>query len=227
MKKGFLALIVFCAIFIVGFVNNIQYKLNEKGCAGSSCHIFKPGFFSIEKEPNLKIKVKPHFTAKQATISAEMIDKQGRIVDFQDATRHKDIILHAPKPGEYKVLVGYKVDEPFWDSLRVNIVSSLINLPTNRFGSFTFKFFPIHPRPSKKSSLIRFILPKAGQVKIFLFDARGKKVKTIYSGVLGIGLHDIYWKTTDHFRRPLKTGKYLCELACDSGKLVQPVYIER
>lgn len=226
MKYGIPGIIIICAILTMGFVKNINYQSNEKGCAGSGCHAYLPGFIRLENQENLKLKVVPEFQGKSSPVSAELRNEQGRIVDFQKTTYQKDFILNAPRPGRYKVLVGYQLKQLYWDSLAVEITHSNINIPTARFGTSTFEFFPLHPNTVKEGAVIRFILPKTSEVEIFLYTSAGKPVTSIFKGNLSEGIHELSWDGKDSQRRSLPPGKYLCELRSGRKKLVQQVFIQ-
>jgi hypothetical protein len=226
MRIGFGLLIFLGSILIIGFVRNTHYKTTNS-CAGSGCHFYLPGFIRMENLENLKIKVIPEFKVNHAAISAELLNEQGQIVDFQKTTYKKEFILNAPRPGKYKILVGYQLSKPYWDSLSTEINSSTINIPTSRYSTSTFDFFPVHPNSIREGAVLRFILPRDSEVEIFLYTASGKPVKQIFKGNLSEGMHGICWEATDDLHRALPPGRYLCELRCGQKKLVQRVFVQQ
>ncbi len=174
---------------------------------------------------NLKILVQPESQLDRRPISAELISSEGRLVDFQKTAAGKPIILNAPKPGLYKVIIGYNLAKAYWDSLSVRVEPSVINLPSSRYSTVSFKLFPMHPTAAKKGTITRFILPHDAQTQVNLFSTAGKKIKTIYQGVLSKGMHALYWETRDDHRRRIPPGSYLCELKSGSQTLVERIYI--
>ncbi len=226
MKLLFFGMIVLMSAVASGFLGNTEFKALKSGCAGANCHQYFPGFVSLKPQNNLKILVEPAAQVNSRFLSAELIDQQGRVVDFQKIAGREQLILNAPKPGKYKVLIGYLLNKPYWDSLSVTVEPSVVSIPTSRYGAVTFKLFPIHPNPARSAVVSRFILSHNSNATLTLYSAAGKKVKTIYNGSLSAGLHTIYWKTRDDFRRPLPPGSYLCELRSGSRKLVERVFIE-
>lgn len=220
-------LIFFCSLLVLALVKNNNYKSNENGCAGSNCHNYLPGFIRLENQENLRLKVLPDFKVKNTAISAELLNEQGQIVDFQETTYQKQFVLNAPRPGRYKVLVGYQMSRLYWDSLTVDLTNSIISIPTSRYGASTFDFFPVHPRAVQDSAVLRFILPHDSEVEILLYTTAGKLVQQIFKGNLGAGIHELGWEAKDDLRHDLPAGKYLCELRSGSKKLVRPVYVQR
>ena len=224
--------IMFIAMVSAGIVLSFaMYSQNinnyAKGCGGSDCHMYKHGVIRWHLLENLQVQIVPRFTKKKIPIAAEMYDVRGRMVDYQSGKTRNGVVLNAPRPGRYRVMVGYLYGIPLWDSLWVTIPRSGMNIPTTRYGSGTFQFFPVHPTVAKRSSLLRFYLPEDSEVEIQLFTVDGIKVRTIFKGFLSRGLQHLYWETRDDYRRWLPEGNYLCELSSNSGKLVQTIVVER
>ncbi len=226
MRLRMTILVIVAGILSLGMLSDVQYKISKQGCAGSGCHTYKPGFMSLKKQDNLRVKVLPQFTAKESAISAELLSSDGKMVDFQEVAAGKDIVLKAPNPGKYKVIVGYQLAEPAWDSLSVTLAPSMINIPTSRYGTTAFKFFPIHPNPVTEGALLRFLLPEESFVQMTLFTLGGRKVRSIYKGRLAGGLHQIHFEARDLAKRPLEPGNYLCELRSGSRSLVQKIVVK-
>ena len=52
-----------------------------------------------------------------------------------------------------------------------------------------------YPNPFGGSTTITFTLPEAGEVKLSVFDALGRRVATLAEGVYAAGVHRVDWKT--------------------------------
>ncbi len=209
----------------MGFIHQPEYRVNQEGCAGSGCHIQKKGLFSLHKMANLKVSVRAHGIARQAPVGAQLLDARGRIIDYQEPGYSREISLNAPQPGHYRVLIGYKLDQPYWDSLSVTLTPSIINIPSSRYGTATFKLFPIHPRKVRQAAVLQFILPEKRQVEVGVYTPVGKKIGTIFSGFLAKGIHEIYWKARDQYLHPLEPGQYLIELRAGRDRQVQSLLV--
>lgn len=227
MRARLIAATIIAAALIGGFTTPSGFKSTEAGCAGSGCHALLPGFFELKTQDNLKIRVVPDPGMKKSSLGAELRDEQGRIMDLQETGAPSEMVLYAPRPGKYQILVGYRLKNLFWDSLWVDLAPSTVNIPTSRYGASTFQLFPLHPQTVKDGSLVRFILPNHADAELLLYSTTGKAVKTIFRGKLREGIHEIYWETRDDRRRPLPPGKYLCQLRSGRQMLVQPVFIRR
>ena len=228
MKKSFFFIAFVCACLALGFVSKKSQGYLQTGCAGANCHLYEPGFLALKSQDNLKVVLTPaDGKEKLGVVHGELIDKNGRIVDFKEKTNKRgQMILSAPEPGQYKVLLGYKTDKPAWDSLVVDVKRSVISLSTPMFASKSLAFLPIHPNPVVEAATARFILDKDANVEMSLYKVRGKKIRTLFSGKLKKGMHHIQWEARNTSKVPLKTGNYICELKVGEQKLVQKLYIK-
>lgn len=71
-----------------------------------------------------------------------------------------------------------------------------------------FKLFQNYPNPFNSQTCIRFQLPKPANVKILIYDAVGRYIKTLISGYFETGNHSIMWNALDQDDNPLSSGVY-------------------
>ncbi|MCP4580465.1 MAG: S8 family serine peptidase [candidate division Zixibacteria bacterium] len=76
-----------------------------------------------------------------------------------------------------------------------------------------------YPNPFNPSTIIGFSLAKPGLVNLDIYDLLGKKVKTLQSGNLASGGHEIIWDGTDDSGDDVASGVYLYKL--DTGETSQ------
>ncbi len=77
----------------------------------------------------------------------------------------------------------------------------------------------LYPNPFVESNSINLSLPKAGNVKISIFDELGREVKVLADKELGRGQHSISWDGTDKKGKPMPAGKYFYNIQIDGKKL--------
>ena len=65
-----------------------------------------------------------------------------------------------------------------------------------------------YPNPFNPSTTIAFELPKASNVEIVIYDALGKKIKTLSNSVYKPGNNSVYWDGTNDMGQPVATGVY-------------------
>lgn len=68
------------------------------------------------------------------------------------------------------------------------------------------------PNPFQRSTTIRFDLPKAGEVRLNVFDMQGRLVRSLVSGAMEAGPVTLTWDGTDNGGRPVSAGLYALSL---------------
>jgi hypothetical protein len=79
----------------------------------------------------------------------------------------------------------------------------------------TFTLHPNAPNPFKPSTGIRFDLNDGAHVKLRIFDARGRFVRSLLDGFRPAGPNTVHWDGRDGTGRRASVGVYVCQL--DSG----------
>lgn len=68
------------------------------------------------------------------------------------------------------------------------------------------------PNPFNPSTVIRFELPKSGQVRLDIFNINGALITTLVDGVREAGRHDVLWNGRDAKGLPVASGVYFYRL---------------
>jgi subtilisin-like proprotein convertase family protein len=71
------------------------------------------------------------------------------------------------------------------------------------------------PNPFNPKTMIRFDLPKAGDVDLAIYDVTGRRVATLASGRMDAGFHEVEWRGRDDKGAALASGVYFSRLAFD------------
>ena len=82
-----------------------------------------------------------------------------------------------------------------------------------------FQLAQNYPNPFNPSTKIRFVLPQASHVKLTIFDALGRTVRTMIESQMSAGEHEISWNGRDAFNRQVASGVYIYEAR--SGNNIQ------
>ena len=83
------------------------------------------------------------------------------------------------------------------------------------FGSATPGAFVLHPNcpnPFNPDTQIRFELPRAGHVRLLVFDLAGRKIRTLVDGHLAAAVHTQRWDGRDDRGLPAASGVYFVKL---------------
>ena len=74
------------------------------------------------------------------------------------------------------------------------------------------------PNPFNPRTTIAFDLPRDGAVTLALFDARGRRVRTLVEGARAAGTHRVLWDGLDDGGRAVSSGVYFVRLDGDAGE---------
>ena len=69
-----------------------------------------------------------------------------------------------------------------------------------------------YPNPAFSAYQVSLELPTSAPVVVSIVDASGRRVKTIESGTLPVGVHRTSWDLVDHDGRRVPAGVYFCEV---------------
>ncbi len=72
------------------------------------------------------------------------------------------------------------------------------------------------PNPFNPMTNIAFSLPRTENVKVAIFDVKGRHVQTVHEGSLGAGEHAVIWNGTDSSGNNVPSGTYVYRLITDS-----------
>jgi hypothetical protein len=73
----------------------------------------------------------------------------------------------------------------------------------------------VHPNPFNPRTAIRFDLPNAGPVRLSVYDAAGRHIRTLVDGDLPAGAHEATWDGRDSSGRGVASGSYIGWLFAD------------
>ena len=69
-----------------------------------------------------------------------------------------------------------------------------------------------YPNPFNPETMIRFYLPEHNNIELDIYNVKGEKIKTIFSGYLQSGYQSIKWNGTGDSGLPLSSGIYIISL---------------
>ena len=82
------------------------------------------------------------------------------------------------------------------------------------------RLLPAAPNPFNPSTTLRFQLADAGEVRLAIYDAAGRRLRTLAAGPWAAGEHTARWDGRDQQGRILAAGSYLAVLDTDDGRRV-------
>ncbi len=81
------------------------------------------------------------------------------------------------------------------------IESTTAEMPTG------FQLYPAYPNPFKRSTKIRFTLPRSQDVRLSIYDVVGRRIAQLVDGHITAGHHEIGWNAAGY-----ANGVYFCRL---------------
>lgn len=103
--------------------------------------------------------------------------------------------------------------------------AALLDAPSPTAAGFAFA--PPSPNPARGATTLRFVLPAAGRVRLALYDASGRIVRTVRDGELAAGEHAARLELTDDAGRTLAPGLYLARLSGPDGERTRRIVAVR
>jgi hypothetical protein len=88
----------------------------------------------------------------------------------------------------------------------------------DRITPMRFRLYGAYPNPFNPRTTLRFDTPAANHIDLSVYDAAGRRVRTLRSGVIPQGRWSIVWDGTDEHGRQLASGVYFVKLL--SGKFL-------
>jgi hypothetical protein len=94
-------------------------------------------------------------------------------------------------------------------------VSGISGKPEYRISKYELRMGPNQPNPFKQFTTINYQLPKAGRVRLNVYNIAGQLVRTLVDGSQASGSHVARWDGRDERGREIAAGVYVCRL--DAG----------
>ena len=84
-------------------------------------------------------------------------------------------------------------------------------------------FAPPKPNPARGSTLLSYALPRAGRVRLALYDVTGRRVRVLADGEREAGDQSVVWDLRDDGGRAVSAGLYLARLEAGGHLFIQRV----
>jgi hypothetical protein len=83
------------------------------------------------------------------------------------------------------------------------------------------------PNPFRGSTVIRFVLPGEDHVSIRVFDAAGRRVRSLLDAAMPAGPHDVTWNGRDETGRPVASGIYFYRMEDSERREMRRMFLVR
>ncbi|MBN2413841.1 T9SS type A sorting domain-containing protein [candidate division KSB1 bacterium] len=99
---------------------------------------------------------------------------------------------------------------------RVNVPTITNGIADENALPMEFSLSKNYPNPFNPTTTIEFALPKAGEVKVVVFNTLGQKVRTLVSTTMSAGYYKSIWDSCDDFGKRVSSGMYFYRLEVDN-----------
>ena len=83
------------------------------------------------------------------------------------------------------------------------------------------------PNPAQGGASFRMGLPRDAKIDVMMFDARGRKIRTLWNGTMAAGEHSIAWDGRDQAGRQAASGSYFYRLRVEGRTLTGRLTVAR
>jgi hypothetical protein len=135
---------------------------------------------------------------------------------------------YAPKDSRYlayaeSIGLGHRA----YTLIRINNPSAVELEPAPEGRPFDFALLPPRPNPFTGMSEIPFLIPKAGQARVEVFNALGIQVRTLTSGTRSAGQHTVIWDGRNGSGHKVASGFYCVRLAFGGASIERSLSLIR
>ncbi len=88
-------------------------------------------------------------------------------------------------------------------------------------------FAPPSPNPAGAATTLRYVLPRAAQVRLAVYDAAGRLVRELATGVRAAGDHSESWDLREANGRTARAGLYFARIESEGRTIVRRVAVAR
>jgi hypothetical protein len=87
---------------------------------------------------------------------------------------------------------------------------------------------PSRPNPFSTSTIIVYTIPRSAedsQIRIKIYDTRGRLVRTLVDAIQPVGVHRVSWNGTDGAGRRVASGVYFCRMSTGRKAITQRIVL--
>jgi hypothetical protein len=111
--------------------------------------------------------------------------------------------------------------------IRINNPSAVELEPAPEGRSFDFALFPPRPNPFAGTSEIPFLLPRAGEAHVEVYNLIGTRVKSLASGVFPAGRSSLSWDGRNEVGYQAASGVYIVRLSYGQASIERSLSLIR
>ena len=91
----------------------------------------------------------------------------------------------------------------------------------------SFALLRNYPNPFNAHTVIVFSLDTTRKVRLVVYDAQGRKVRTLFRGLVTAGQNTVIWRATDDAGRAVSSGIYYYRLEAGDKQITRKMVLLR
>ena len=84
-------------------------------------------------------------------------------------------------------------------------------------STYVFFLYPNYPNPFNTTTIINYLVNRAGNIKFTVYDVLGREIKVLFEGYISAGPHRIDWDGTDSHGKRVSSGTYFYQIRGEDG----------
>ncbi len=136
---------------------------------------------------------------------------------------------------DHNKLSIYKMNSDIWEKCNTYIEDKFLKTNINKFGFYAIFYNESHntetilpdiyllkqnyPNPFNPNTKIEYYMPEANNIDLVIYNIKGEKVRTLYSGYLNSGYHSIIWDGHSDSNFELPSGIYIVSFSFNNQKI--------
>lgn len=95
----------------------------------------------------------------------------------------------------------------------------------NNLSLASFVLSQNYPNPFNPSTKLSYRIPKAGEVKVNIYDVNGQLIRELLSAMQDAGDHIVYWDSKTTNGEHANSGIYFCQVQYDNSVLTKKMIL--
>lgn len=149
------------------------------------------------------------------------VESDGSAIDLIYDLRARPFVCDWNDDGIRDLLVGYGDGLVRLYLGQDDLTECVCETPTN------VRVLPAWPNPFNPVTTIGFELDITGPASLRIYDASGRLVKTLASGIFQVGLHEKVWNGTGDAGQSVSSGVYFCRFESGQFRQTQKIVLLR
>ncbi len=126
--------------------------------------------------------------------------------------------------------LGTSSHDVYIDNVELYMTSLPTGISKEKINEYIPKEFCLmlnYPNPFNPTTIIRFEMPVAGNIRFEIYNMMGQHVRTLVNGFNNAGVHQINWDGLNENREMVTSGVYLCRMHAKDAVLSQKMILLR